>query len=71
MDAKSIALVLVFMAAWIGLNRWVLPWFGFNTCMSGACSVDRRPVEDRIPPVSSPAVDVRAEDDSDVRTPTP
>ena len=28
---------------WITLNRWILPWFGIPTCMSGACIVDRCP----------------------------
>jgi hypothetical protein len=22
---------------WFGLVRWVLPWFGISTCMSGNC----------------------------------
>jgi hypothetical protein len=26
---------------WITLSRWVLPWFGIPTCMSGRCAVDR------------------------------
>jgi len=30
------------VAGWIILNTWVLPWFGFQTCMSGACKA--RPV---------------------------
>jgi len=25
------------VAGWIILNIWVLPWFGIQTCMSGAC----------------------------------
>jgi hypothetical protein len=28
---------------WITLNRWVLPWFGISTCMSGGCAADRCP----------------------------
>lgn len=43
MSFKEIGLVLLFLAAWIVLNRWVLPWFGISTCMSGSCAVDRRP----------------------------
>ena len=27
--------------AWIVLNIWVLPRFGIQTCMSGACGVPR------------------------------
>lgn len=26
-------------AGWIVLNKWVLPWFGIPTCMSGACRI--------------------------------
>ncbi len=26
-------------AGWIVLNKWVLPWLGIPTCMSGACRV--------------------------------
>lgn len=29
------------IAGWIILNMWVLPWFGIQTCMSGACKVLR------------------------------
>ena len=25
---------------WIALNRWILPWFGISTCMSGGCAAD-------------------------------
>lgn len=28
---------------WIVLNRWVLPWFGVSTCMSGGCAWNGRP----------------------------
>jgi hypothetical protein len=34
--------ILVFaglVVGWIVLNIWVLPWFGIQTCMSGACRV--------------------------------
>jgi hypothetical protein len=31
-----IVFVSVFMA-WIVLNRWILPYFGVQTCMSGGC----------------------------------
>jgi hypothetical protein len=33
----------LFLATWIALNRWILPWLGVPTCMSGACAVDSRP----------------------------
>jgi len=38
MNYRDIALVVAFLAAWIVLNRWVLPWFGVPTCMSGGCA---------------------------------
>jgi hypothetical protein len=35
---KTTVLFLGAMMLWIVLNRWVLPWFGVPTCMSGGCS---------------------------------
>ena len=35
---KDVLFVVGFLVFWIGLNRWVLPWFGVQTCMSGACT---------------------------------
>jgi hypothetical protein len=35
---KEISLLLGTLLLWIALNRWVLPWFGIQTCMSGACA---------------------------------
>ncbi len=32
-----------FFIFWILLNRWILPWFGISTCMSGGCAVNPRP----------------------------
>ena len=29
------------IAGWIVLNVWILPLFGIQTCMSGACRVSR------------------------------
>ncbi|MBS0205901.1 MAG: hypothetical protein JSS49_23620 [Planctomycetes bacterium] len=29
-------------AGWIALNAWVLPYFGIQTCMSGACRVPHK-----------------------------
>lgn len=34
---KDLLLVAGFLVFWITLNRWLLPWFGIQTCMSGAC----------------------------------
>jgi len=36
------------IAGWIILNVWVLPLFGIQTCMSGACRVPN--VEQDAPP---------------------
>jgi hypothetical protein len=52
MDWKTTGLLLAFLTAWIVLNRWVLPWFGVPTCMSGGCAVDVRRTEAQ-PPVES------------------
>jgi hypothetical protein len=40
---KELLILLGVMLLWITLNRWVLPWFGIPTCMSGGCAVDRCP----------------------------
>jgi len=29
-------------AAWFVLTRWVFPWLGIPTCMSGGCSLSSR-----------------------------
>lgn len=38
MSGKEILLFFVIFASWFALNRWVLPWLGVPTCMSGSCS---------------------------------
>lgn len=38
MDFSSFTSVVIVLAAWFILSRWVLPWFGLPTCMSGCCS---------------------------------
>ncbi|MGQ9915370.1 MAG: hypothetical protein ACUVQQ_13595 [Thermogutta sp.] len=38
MNGKEILLFFVIFASWFALNRWVLPWLGVPTCMSGSCS---------------------------------
>ena len=43
MGLKEFGLLLGVIVVWFVLSRWVLPWFGVNTCMSGACGVDPRP----------------------------
>jgi hypothetical protein len=35
---KEFAIFFGVMVLWIVLNRWVLPWFGVQTCMSGGCA---------------------------------
>ncbi len=35
---KEFLIFLGVMMLWIVLNRWVLPWFGVPTCMSGGCA---------------------------------
>ncbi len=44
-DAFVIAGLFV---AWIVLFRWILPRFGVETCMSGACA--RQPSADKLSP---------------------
>lgn len=39
-------LLLGVLMLWIGLNRWVLPWFGIRTCMSGGCATSCCPSHD-------------------------
>jgi hypothetical protein len=39
---KEFALFFGVMILWIVLNRWILPWFGVPTCMSGGCAT-RKP----------------------------
>ena len=43
MKMKEFSLLLGTLAIWIVLNRWILPWFGIPTCMSGGCATDRAP----------------------------
>ena len=35
---KELLLPIGILVLWIALNRWVLPWFGIRTCMSGGCT---------------------------------
>ncbi len=41
MDGKSLSMLFMLVVAWFVLNRWVLPFFGVNTCMS--CSTSCQP----------------------------
>lgn len=35
---KDFLLFASIFVLWIALNRWILPWFGVQTCMSGRCA---------------------------------
>ena len=37
MTSSPFFTVIVVLAAWFILNRWILPWFGVPTCMNGSC----------------------------------
>jgi hypothetical protein len=39
---REFSIMFGVLALWIVLNRWVLPWFGIHTCMSGGCAMQRR-----------------------------
>ena len=34
--------LLFFLLGYVVLMKWLLPWFGVPTCMSGACNVAAR-----------------------------
>ncbi|MGB9689175.1 hypothetical protein [Thermogutta sp.] len=34
---RDALIILLFLGLWIVLNKWVLPWLGIPTCMSGGC----------------------------------
>ena len=34
--------LLLFLLGYVVLMKWLLPWLGVPTCMSGACSVPAR-----------------------------
>ncbi len=38
---KDVLIFGGFLMFWIVLNVWVLPYFGIQTCMCGACRVPR------------------------------
>ena len=43
MNLKGLGLFFGMLLIWFALNRWILPWLGVSTCMSGSCAVDLRP----------------------------
>jgi len=34
---REVILIIVIIASWIILNKWILPALGIPTCMSGGC----------------------------------
>ncbi len=49
---KDAIVFAVILFSWIALNRWILPWFGIQTCMGGACrhvSTDQTAVHCTVP----------------------
>ena len=40
---NELSLIFGTLVLWIVLNRWILPWFGISTCMSGNCTTNRYP----------------------------
>jgi hypothetical protein len=40
---KTTSLFLAAFLAWFVLNRWLFPWLGVPTCMSGGCGGQRCP----------------------------
>lgn len=60
MGWKELVILVGFLAGWFALNRWVLPWFGVSTCLSGSCAVSARPAEtEPVPKGSEQGGDVR------------
>ncbi len=37
MDLHTLITIILALSAWFILIRWVLPWIGVPTCMSGCC----------------------------------
>jgi hypothetical protein len=40
---RDISFFFSALVLWFVLSRWVLPWLGIPTCMSGNCRLDRSP----------------------------
>jgi len=38
---KDLLILFGILAVWFGLTRWILPWFGIPTCMSGSCRTNQ------------------------------
>jgi len=55
MTGRDYLFVLAFLAAGFVLSRWVLPFFGVPTCMSGSCTLNRGPTAGGQAPASDEA----------------
>jgi hypothetical protein len=40
---RDVWIMLAVLVFWIALNRWILPWLGIPTCMSGGCAASACP----------------------------
>ncbi|WP_165070046.1 hypothetical protein [Paludisphaera rhizosphaerae] len=47
-------LPLAILALWIALFRWILPWMGIPTCMSGGCGLPPQTEAQEVPPRTHP-----------------
>ena len=54
MGLKDLGIFAAVLVAWIVLNRWVLPWLGVPTCMSGNCGTGSCAPTDFPPAVQRP-----------------
>lgn len=50
MGLKDLGIFAAVLVAWIVLNRWVLPWLGVPTCMSGNCGTGSTCCPTDVPP---------------------
>jgi hypothetical protein len=63
MSFKGVAIFLGIFVLWVVLNRWILPWMGLPTCMSGGCSTDSCPSCGPVP-WSDPPADNKSADNN-------
>jgi len=61
MGLRDLGIFAAVLVAWIVLNRWVLPWLGVPTCMSGNCGTGSCAPADHRPAAR------QAEDTDDLR----
>ena len=65
MNGKEVLFFFVIFAAWFALNRWVLPWVGIPTCMSGSCSTGCTLPQAHISPESGAGDSTNAEENAE------